>query len=180
MNHQFLNTVNARNIVRAFVVCLCAGVTPSQSETVVLVRDGKPAATIVVARRDGHPSDRAGDEQLRKAAEELALYIRRLSGVEIPIRMDGARIDGAGLILGVFGQHPSHGRIASRLEIFYDLFYLDDVGGSQPRERLQHRLKADWRYRSVTMRMSAQLSDETQGTADRQDERIRIDVTRSF
>jgi len=119
-------------------MCLWGGATPSEGESLALVRAGKPAATIVVARRDGHPSDREGDEQLRKAAVELAFYIRRRSGVGVPIRMDGARIDGAGLILGVFGQHASHGRIASRLE---DLPDVEGLSESAAREAFALRAR---------------------------------------
>ncbi len=117
--------------INALAVCLSLGGVVGRCETVDLVRDDEPAATIVVARKDGRPSDHEGDEQLRKAAEELALYIRRLSGVDVPIRMDGARIDGAGLILGVFGQHASHGAIGSRPE---DLPPTDGLSESAERE----------------------------------------------
>lgn len=84
--------MNARNIAHTLVICLCAGVTPSRGEIVVLARAGKPAAEIVL------PADSEPD--VRKAATELSAYVEKLCGVALPVRDHGDRVAGTALYLG--------------------------------------------------------------------------------
>ena len=60
-----------------------------------VVRDGKPAAEIVLA------PETAGAPVLRTAAEELQRWIREITGVELPIRADGSRKPGVGGVQGL-------------------------------------------------------------------------------
>ena len=48
--------------------------------TLVLVRDGAPAATIVVAAAAG--------EKVKTAAQELQDYVAKLSGARLPLQTD--------------------------------------------------------------------------------------------
>ncbi len=60
-----------------------------------VVRDGKPAAEIVLA------PETAESPVLRTAAEELQRWIREITGVELPIRADGSRKPGVGGVQGL-------------------------------------------------------------------------------
>src|SRR5204863_8654327 len=62
-----------------------------------LVRDAKPACTIVLA------SD-AGDVE-KLAAEELQTYLNKISGGMVPISSDPS-VTGNRVLLGVFGRRP--------------------------------------------------------------------------
>ena len=76
--------------VTAIAVCLIGPV--AFAESIVLARNGKPAATIVV------PAD-AGPA-MKEAAAELSSYVGKLSGVKLPIHSAGGSVQGAALILG--------------------------------------------------------------------------------
>lgn len=57
-----------------------------------LVRDGKPAATIVIAEN--------ALESNRFAAEELQTYVRRMSGAELPLATDNTALAGPKILIG--------------------------------------------------------------------------------
>ncbi len=110
----------ARIVVYAITICMCAScasVVPSRGETVVLVRDGKAAATIVV------PGDAGGDEQ--KAGQMLSAYIKRLCGVALPVRDSSDGVVGVRLFVGpsdrsspIDMSHPNHGLESASRECF--------------------------------------------------------------
>jgi len=75
--------------VFAISICLIGSVT--FAERITLVKNGSPAATIVL------PTDAGAT--IKKAAAELSSYAKKLSGVGLPIRSDGAQIQGTALIL---------------------------------------------------------------------------------
>jgi hypothetical protein len=85
------------SFILAQVTVFCVAVAPARGEVVLLARDGKPTAAIVVAGD--------ADEHLQEAAESLASYIHRLCGVAVPVHDDGAQIAGVGLYVG--GCQPS-------------------------------------------------------------------------
>jgi len=57
-----------------------------------LVKGGTPQMTIVLQAE--------ANEHLKHAAEDLQVYVKELSGVELPITRDGQRAPGAGLYIG--------------------------------------------------------------------------------
>ena len=58
----------------------------------VIARDGRPAATIVVAAE--------AQESNRFAAEELRGFVKRMSGAELPLVTDGETIEGPKILVG--------------------------------------------------------------------------------
>ena len=78
----------------AIFIGLCAAcpVSAAESDGLVLVRDGKPAATIVVAR------DATKSAQL--AAIELQYHIEKITGAELQIVMDDAMVVGPRVLVG--------------------------------------------------------------------------------
>ena len=66
---------------------------PALADEIVLVSGGEPRATIVV-QADAKPTVLA-------AAEDLRHYVRRLTGVDLPLSNDGTVVEGAGLYIGV-------------------------------------------------------------------------------
>ncbi|MBM4047140.1 MAG: DUF4838 domain-containing protein [Planctomycetes bacterium] len=62
------------------------------AEPIPLARGGQPAATIVLPDKP--------HERLKLAADELQGYVRKVCGVELPVRADGKRVSGAGLYIG--------------------------------------------------------------------------------
>lgn len=78
-----------RNCFLLSVICLFQEV---QGKAIVLARDGKPAATIVI------PSD--APARIGAGAKDLQEYIRKICGVELPITRDGRKVIGTGIYLG--------------------------------------------------------------------------------
>ncbi|MDH7568597.1 MAG: DUF4838 domain-containing protein [Armatimonadota bacterium] len=68
------------------------GLAPCAAERVVLARDGRPAATIVTPA--------SAPQQITWAAQQLQRAVALICGVELPIRSDGQKADGAGLYVG--------------------------------------------------------------------------------
>ena len=62
------------------------------AESISLVKAGVATSTIVL------PGDPA--PEIEAAAAELSAYVETLSGVSLPIRNDGKRVEGVGLYLG--------------------------------------------------------------------------------
>ncbi len=87
----------------AFILLGCTLEAWSAAPSFVLVRDGRPAATIVIAAA---PSAQAG-----AAAEELRAYIEKISGARLPIAMDGRAPSGP-LVLVRRGARGGGARVA--------------------------------------------------------------------
>lgn len=69
-------------------------VANDSSESVVLVRDGVPAATILTVAQ---PTPAA-----RLAAKELQYCIREITGANLPVATDDGQVDGAKILVGPF------------------------------------------------------------------------------
>jgi hypothetical protein len=69
----------------------CAAATVSLADDVYLVRDGKPAATIVVGEK--------ASAQAKEAAAELQAYLKRMSGGELPV-VEKAATGGTTVLVG--------------------------------------------------------------------------------
>ncbi len=70
------------------VLALCA----APAHALVLVRDGKPLATIVIAADAG--------EKVKTAAADLQQYLKKMSGAEIPLRTDADQLTGPLVLVG--------------------------------------------------------------------------------
>lgn len=87
---------------------LVAAATAGPARAVTLVREGKPAATIVVARAalDAKPYKPAvgrspeSAAKVKLAAEELQRYIEKISGAKLPIAADDEATEGAMVLVG--------------------------------------------------------------------------------
>ncbi|MDO8588514.1 MAG: DUF4838 domain-containing protein [Armatimonadota bacterium] len=71
--------------------------TSSASAGITLIRNGQPTCTIVIA-----PD--AGDQE-KVAANDLQIYLSKMSGATTPVGTD-ASIEGNRILIGVFGHHP--------------------------------------------------------------------------
>ncbi|GMU21052.1 MAG: hypothetical protein AMXMBFR13_11470 [Phycisphaerae bacterium] len=71
--------------------------TGSASAGMVLVRDGQPACTIVIATD--------ADDHVKKAAGDLQLYLQKMSGAQVPVGT-AASVSGDRVRIGVFGKPP--------------------------------------------------------------------------
>ena len=70
------------------------------SEAVVLVKDGKPMATIIVAKPAVNPPANDSAAQKFAAARDLQAYVRKMSGAELPIVGDDAKPPAPWVIVG--------------------------------------------------------------------------------
>lgn len=95
LRHFFIAFAALIAIEHAIATDLSSGKQPSQELT--LVQDGKPACTIVIAESAG-PHEKTG-------ANDLQLYLRKMSGATIPITTDPA-VPGDRILIGVFGSAP--------------------------------------------------------------------------
>jgi outer membrane scaffolding protein for murein synthesis (MipA/OmpV family) len=68
----------------------------------------------------------------------------------------------------------------SRLLVTYDVSYLEDDGGSLPRQQTQHRLDMQWNYRAVRFLLRARRADERLGATERDDTQVTAEVARFF
>ena len=64
--------------------------------------------------------------------------------------------------------------------VTYDVTYLEDDGGSLPRQQTQHRLDIQWNYRAVRFFLRATRSDESLGTTERDFTRVTAEIARFF
>ena len=65
---------------------------PAPADEITLVKTGAPAATIVIPAK--------AHARIALAATELQTYVKRICGVDLPIRRDGQRVEGTGLYIG--------------------------------------------------------------------------------
>ncbi|MBC8869133.1 MAG: DUF4838 domain-containing protein [Planctomycetes bacterium] len=91
--------------------------TPVAAAEMVIVQDGQPQATIVVAEDGADPSK----QKIRTAAEELQAYVQKISGAKLPIVDDGQSPAGKLILVG-----------RSRLS---DAMGVDIPGGLSPARR---------------------------------------------
>jgi hypothetical protein len=71
-------------------------------------------------------------------------------------------------------------RLWARVLLTYDITYLEDDGGSLPRQQTRHRLDIQWNYRAVRFYLRATRSDESLGTTERDFTRVTAEVARFF
>lgn len=74
------------------IALLSAMIGAAGADTVVLARDGQPAATIVLQA--------GADVKVKQAALDLQKYVRQICGVTLPVVEDGRQVDGSGLYIG--------------------------------------------------------------------------------
>jgi hypothetical protein len=70
---------------------------------VTLVKDGRPAASIVLPAKtefDGYAEKKGFTDEEKLAAEELQLFIEKISGAKLPIVTADAKPQGATILLG--------------------------------------------------------------------------------
>jgi len=103
----------------------------------------------------------------------LRLYVLA-SLVQVDQKTSVEDIDQVNYRLGITG------RAFSRFQLSYETAYLEDTGGSLPREQLQHRLSLEGGYRQVRFFLRALLSDDLQGTTERTFTQVTFTVTRNF
>lgn len=71
------------------------------AEAVPLVRDGKPSATIVLAESALQPAREDGPaSKVASAASDFREYVKKMSGVELPIVGDGTKPTGPVVLIG--------------------------------------------------------------------------------
>lgn len=76
-----------------FAMTLAAGCSPRiQAAPLVLARDGKPSATIILQAD--------APERMQQSARDLQLYIEKISGVKLPLNTDGQDVAGTTLNIG--------------------------------------------------------------------------------
>ena len=95
--HRIVSTVA---VVVAIIAGCCAGQT--EANEFVLVRDGRPAATIVTAAA---PSDVAAF-----SAQELQCHMQKITGATLPIKSDADKVEGARILVGPAPLPPSSAR----------------------------------------------------------------------
>jgi len=66
------------------------------ADEMVIVQDGQPRATIVVAR----DAAEGAKQKIQTAAEELQAYVQKISGAELPIVDDGQSVKGPAILVG--------------------------------------------------------------------------------
>ncbi len=81
-----------RHPLIALVLLAATSTVPAHGARIELVRDGRSCATIVVA------DDR--DDGPKRSALDLQHYVEAITGVRLPMRTDGRRVDGVGLYVG--------------------------------------------------------------------------------
>ena len=97
----------------ACVVLTAAGCWPDRvrASDFVLVRDGKPAATIITA---ANPTDVAAF-----SAQEIRYHVQKITGAILPIKSDAEKIEGSKILVGPsaataqLGVEPTSSRIKS-------------------------------------------------------------------
>jgi hypothetical protein len=72
------------------------------------------------------------------------------------------------------------GRVFGQAYIGYAATYLEDSGGSLPREQYQHRFSLQGRYRQMLYSLEALYSDDTLGVTERSSRQVTAIVTRYF
>jgi hypothetical protein len=71
-------------------------------------------------------------------------------------------------------------RLASSLLLTYDASYLEDEGGSLPRQLTRNRLDIRWSFRAVRFFLRASRTDERLGTTEKDYVQVTVEVARYF
>jgi len=111
---------------RCLAVCMavvllvgCAGVTEgAAAKGTVIVQDGRPRATIVV---------QPDEPKARQAAEAIQLYVRKMSGAELPIVVEGAPAGEEPGTLILVGHTAAAERLGVQIPSGYDASVHDDA-----------------------------------------------------
>ena len=76
------------------VFTMALGMWSDQAESgeFLLVRDGKPTATIVIATKAPEPA--------KFAAKELQGHVRKITGATLPVKTDSEKVEGPRILLG--------------------------------------------------------------------------------
>ena len=90
------DTIRRPLMCTAILVTALAAGSPTAAADMVLVADGQPRATIVVAKDTAAPAR----QKIRTAAEELQTYVRKISGATLPIVNDSQTPAGALILVG--------------------------------------------------------------------------------
>ena len=72
------------------------------------------------------------------------------------------------------------GRAFNRSRFSYEVSYLDDAGGSEPRRQVRHRLSFQWSYRQVQFDLRGYYFQDRLGVTERDETRITGQLTRVF
>jgi hypothetical protein len=72
------------------------------------------------------------------------------------------------------------GRLLSRVRFNYSVDYLEDLGGSLPRDHWQHRFRLDWQFRDVMLYVQAATFEESLGEKINDSTHVTAKVTRFF
>jgi hypothetical protein len=87
-----LKSLISRIAITILVCYLLLPLNASLAAPLTLVQDGEPRATIVVQAK--------APLALEMAATDLQRYIKKITGVELPLKTDGKMVNGSGLYLG--------------------------------------------------------------------------------
>jgi hypothetical protein len=125
--------------------------------------------------------------------EDIAPFVRESLAVNAATRINGAlRVHASATLIQVDREASIEdtdqviyragisGRLFGRLQIGYEASYLEDTGGSLFREQLQHRINIQGGYRRVNFILQALVSEDTQGSIERNYTRVTASVTRYF
>ncbi len=80
-------------VVGVLLLCSCS------AKRISLAEDGKPMATIVTPAK--------ASDKIKKAAEDLQVYVEKICGVKLPIKADGKQVAGTGLYIGACEGAPA-------------------------------------------------------------------------
>jgi hypothetical protein len=100
------NQVTRLGLFLAFLAF--GGASGVAAERFVVARDGRPAATIIVAAA---PTDVAAF-----AAQEIQYHVQRITGAVLPIRLDAEKVEGMRIIVGPSAAANQFGAVADNLK----------------------------------------------------------------
>ena len=72
------------------------------------------------------------------------------------------------------------GRVFRRSRFSYEASFLEDTGGTQPRQEIRHRLHYQWAFRQVRFELLGTYMDETLGITQRDNLHVTAYLTRVF
>lgn len=103
MNRTFIASLSAAVL---FLVTYVTAAHAAPDDTVTLVEDGKPAATLVLPAEHGH---------LDLAAQELNDHIEKVTGARLPVATEGDEVEGPVVLLGESARTRAMGIDESKL-----------------------------------------------------------------
>lgn len=114
-NHPHRSVLAIAAIFAGIAAC---GIGRTEAGEFVLVRDGKPASTIVTAT--------AATDAAAFAAQELQYHVQKITGATLPIKSDADKVEGARILVGPsaataqLGENPSQFKDQEYLIRFVD------------------------------------------------------------